>query len=176
MRKIAVYDISKKRNEIIKQMISARISQNMTQAELAERMGTQRSNICRLETGRQNISVDLLIKASQALGMELNVRLTGKEDAPVGNSYQLRLFDNNLCSFTLIEKGIEGLVASIDHIQEDQKHLLPLDLELTDAGIIKWLENRVIPKTVFSSMKSCSRWGSISTMSKASSMCARDSR
>ncbi|MHB8963877.1 MAG: helix-turn-helix domain-containing protein [Saccharofermentanales bacterium] len=141
-----MYDISKKRNEIIKQMISARISQNMTQAELAARMGTQRSNICRLETGRQNISVDLLIKAAQALGMELNVRLTGKEDAPVSNSYQLRVFDNDLCSFTLIEKGIEGLVASIGHIQEDQKHLLPLDLELTDAGIIKWLENRVIPK------------------------------
>ncbi|MBR2885672.1 MAG: XRE family transcriptional regulator [Clostridia bacterium] len=46
----------------------------------------------------------------------------------------------------MAEKGLEGLVAEIDYINNDKLNLFPLDLEVSNTGIIKWLRNRVIPK------------------------------
>ena len=60
--------------------------------------------------------------------------------------YELRLFDDTLICFSLAKKGIEGLVAEIIYINEDKKTLFPLDVSLTNDGIVKWLERRVIPK------------------------------
>lgn len=62
------------------------------------------------------------------------------------NCYTLRLYDDELLTFSLEEKGLEGLKSYIISINEDMKNLFPLDLELTDEGIFKWLERRVIPK------------------------------
>ena len=62
------------------------------------------------------------------------------------NCYTLRLYDDELLTFSLEEKGLEGLKSYIISIDEDMKNLFPLDLELTDEGIFKWLERRVIPK------------------------------
>ena len=47
----------------------------MTQAELAKRVGTQKSNISRLESGNYNPSLVFLAKISEALGKSLNVQL-----------------------------------------------------------------------------------------------------
>ncbi len=63
-----------------------------------------------------------------------------------GSVYDIRLYDDSLITFTLEEKGIEGLKAHITDVNNTKNHLLPLDLELTDDGIIHWLERRVIPK------------------------------
>jgi hypothetical protein len=60
--------------------------------------------------------------------------------------YELRLYDATLLSFTLEEKGIEGLRATILSVNEGRRQLLPLGMPLTDDGILKWLEWRVIPK------------------------------
>ena len=60
--------------------------------------------------------------------------------------YVLRLYDTDLLSFTLSERGIEGLKAQIHSIDEEDRALFPLDLELTDDGLVKWLQRRVIPK------------------------------
>lgn len=46
----AEYDKLKPRYEAIEQIIKARKEQNLTQAELAKRVGTQKSNISRLES------------------------------------------------------------------------------------------------------------------------------
>jgi hypothetical protein len=62
------------------------------------------------------------------------------------NIYEIRLYDTPLLIFTLKEMGIEGLVAELVHVSEEQKKLLPLDLTLTNEGILQWLEHRVIPK------------------------------
>lgn len=62
------------------------------------------------------------------------------------NVYEIRLYDMPLISFTLEEMGIEGLKADIKMINEEKKHLFPLDLQLSGGGIVKWLERRVIPK------------------------------
>ena len=60
--------------------------------------------------------------------------------------YVLRLYDTDLLSFSLSEQGIEGLKAQIHSINEEDRALFPLDLELTDDGLVKWLQRRVIPK------------------------------
>ena len=60
--------------------------------------------------------------------------------------YVLRLYDTDLLSFSLSEQGIEGLKAQIHSVYEEARALFPLDLELTDEGLVKWLQRRVIPK------------------------------
>ena len=54
--------------------------------------------------------------------------------------------ESDLLSFSLSEQGIEGLKAQIHSIDEEERALFPLDLELTDDGLVKWLQRRVIPK------------------------------
>lgn len=71
----AEYEKLKPRYEAIEQIIKARKEQNMTQSELAKRVGTQKSNISRLESGNYNPSLDFLTKVSEALGKSLSVRL-----------------------------------------------------------------------------------------------------
>ena len=69
------YEKLKPRYEAIEQIIKARKEQNMTQAELAKRVGTQKSNISRLESGNYNPSLDFLAKVAESLGKSLSVQL-----------------------------------------------------------------------------------------------------
>lgn len=69
------YEKLRPRYEAIEQIIKARKDQNMTQEELARRIGTQKSNISRLESGNYNPSLDMLIKIAEALGRELKIQL-----------------------------------------------------------------------------------------------------
>lgn len=69
------YDKLQPRYEIISQIINARKEQNMTQSELARKVGTQKSNISRLESGNYNPSLDFLIKVAHSLGKELKITL-----------------------------------------------------------------------------------------------------
>ena len=66
------------RQKIISMLTAARIEAGISQQELAERIGTKRSNICRIESGAQNISLDMLLKVSGALGKDVNVILTNR--------------------------------------------------------------------------------------------------
>lgn len=63
------------RYEAIEQIIRARKEQNITQAELAKRVGTQKSNISRLESGNYNPSLDFLTKVAESLGKKLTIQL-----------------------------------------------------------------------------------------------------
>ena len=60
--------------------------------------------------------------------------------------YILRLYDTDLLTFSLSEHGIEGLKAEIHEINQAERSRFPLDMELSDAGLLKWLQRRVIPK------------------------------
>lgn len=60
--------------------------------------------------------------------------------------YSLRLYDEELLQFKFEKKGFEGLTATIIEINQNKKHLLPLELKRTDDGLLKWLDRRVIPK------------------------------
>ena len=63
------------RYEVVEQLKSARKAQNVTQEVLAERVGTKKSNISRLESGRYNPSLDFLIKVADSLGKQIQIRI-----------------------------------------------------------------------------------------------------
>jgi len=69
------YEKLKPRYDVISQIIEARTNQNITQEELALRVGTQKSNISRLESGTYNPSLDFLAKVARCLGKEVQVIL-----------------------------------------------------------------------------------------------------
>lgn len=71
----AEYEKLKPRYEIISQIIDERSKQNITQEELALRVGTQKSNISRLESGTYNPSVDFLTKIAKSLGKTVKITL-----------------------------------------------------------------------------------------------------
>ena len=72
----AEYERLMPRYETIEQIIRARKEQNITQEELAKRVGTQKSNISRLESGNYNPSLDFLVKVAESLGKHLSIHLT----------------------------------------------------------------------------------------------------
>ena len=69
------YEKLKPRYDIISQIIEERSKQSITQEELALRVGTQKSNISRLESGTYNPSLDFLIKVAHSLGKEMQIVL-----------------------------------------------------------------------------------------------------
>lgn len=137
-------EIIKSRQDIISQLTQARLEKGLSQEQLAELIGTKRSNICRIESGAQNLSLDSMIKISKALGKD--IKLSFEERSRPMNVYSLKLYDDVLLTFSLEEKGLEGLQVSILNANTQMNELFPLDLELTESGILKWLERRVIPK------------------------------
>ena len=138
-------DELRKRQKIISQLVEARLEQGISQAELARRLGIQRSGINRLESGTQNPTLDMILKIASALGKDVSLELNDKEE-PMSNVYSLRIYDTELMRFSMEKQGLSGLVAEILYTNEEQAHLLPLDMERTGEGVIHWLERRVIPK------------------------------
>lgn len=67
------------RQQIIALLTAARIEKGVSQQELADRIGTKRSNICRIESGAQNISLDMLLRISKALGKDVRVTLRDRQ-------------------------------------------------------------------------------------------------
>jgi transcriptional regulator with XRE-family HTH domain len=66
---------NKLENEVAKQIISLRKNLGLSQKELADKLNTKQSAISRIEKGEQNISIGLLEKIADALGVEVNVSL-----------------------------------------------------------------------------------------------------
>ena len=69
------YEKLKPRYDIISQIIEERAKQSITQEELALRVGTQKSNISRLESGTYNPSLDFLATVARSLGNEMHIVL-----------------------------------------------------------------------------------------------------
>ncbi|MCI7242323.1 MAG: helix-turn-helix transcriptional regulator [Lachnobacterium sp.] len=63
------------REEVAQQLREVRKSQGMTQESLADRVGTKKSNISRLESGRYNPSLDFLVKVAGGLGKQIQVKV-----------------------------------------------------------------------------------------------------
>ena len=62
--------------DVIRAMVEARISQNMTQKELAERTGINQADISKLENGTRNPSLKLLKRLAAGMDMELKLVFT----------------------------------------------------------------------------------------------------
>lgn len=60
-------------------------------------------------------------------------------------NYILKQFDTDLLYFSM-ENTNDGLQVHIDSINEDKRHQIPLDLEVTDLSLKRWLEKRTIPR------------------------------
>ena len=64
--------------DVIRAIVYARTSQNMTQKELAERTGINQADISKLENGTRNPSVNLLKRLAEGLGMALKIEFVPK--------------------------------------------------------------------------------------------------
>lgn len=60
---------------VAKMIYSARTEANLTQEQLAKRIGTRQANISRAEKGSSNITVGTLSKIAEATGYELVISM-----------------------------------------------------------------------------------------------------
>jgi transcriptional regulator with XRE-family HTH domain len=70
------------------QVTRLRIERGLTQAELAECVGTKQPSIARLESGRRDPSLDLLRRVATALGARLEIHLVPLEESSKGYEQQ----------------------------------------------------------------------------------------
>ena len=64
--------------DVIRAIIEARTSQNITQKELAERTGINQADISKLENGTRNPSINLLKRIADGMGMALKIEFVPK--------------------------------------------------------------------------------------------------
>ncbi|MCL5289762.1 MAG: helix-turn-helix transcriptional regulator [Bacillota bacterium] len=60
--------------EIKREIIRLRTENKLSQAELAERVGTKQSAISRLEAGEYNPTLEFLAKVAKSLGKKIEIR------------------------------------------------------------------------------------------------------
>ena len=73
------YDAIQPEMDVIRAIVDARTSQNMTQKELAERTGINQADINKLENGTRNPSVNLLKRLADGMGMALKIEFVPKQ-------------------------------------------------------------------------------------------------
>nr|WP_243134563.1 helix-turn-helix transcriptional regulator [Enterocloster asparagiformis] len=64
--------------DVIRALVEARISQNLTQKELAARTGIDQADISKLENGTRNPSLNLLKRLAVGMGMVLRIEFVPK--------------------------------------------------------------------------------------------------
>lgn len=67
------------KEDVAKQLVAARKGKHMTQQDVSDLTGIQRANISRMESGRYNPTLDVLVRIAESIGMELEVNLKEKE-------------------------------------------------------------------------------------------------
>lgn len=75
------YESIQPKMDVIRAIIEARTSQNITQKELAERTGINQADISKLENGTRNPSVNLLKRLADGMGMVLKIEFVPKQKA-----------------------------------------------------------------------------------------------
>ena len=75
------YEAIQPEMDVIRAIVDARTSQNMTQKELAERTGINQADISKLENGTRNPSVNLLKRLADGMGMALKIEFVPKQKA-----------------------------------------------------------------------------------------------
>lgn len=63
------------KNQILTSYIKLRKERGITQQEIADRTGIKRTNVARIESGRNAPTIEVLVKLAAALDMELEIRL-----------------------------------------------------------------------------------------------------
>jgi transcriptional regulator with XRE-family HTH domain len=65
--------------EVARELIAARVRAELSQAELAQRMGTTQSAVARMESGRRLPSMTTLARYAKATGARAQVRIVPLE-------------------------------------------------------------------------------------------------
>lgn len=73
------YEAIQPEMDVIRAIVDARTSQNLTQKELAERTGINQADISKLENGTRNPSVNLLKRLAEGMGMTLRIEFVPKQ-------------------------------------------------------------------------------------------------
>lgn len=64
--------------DVIRAVVDARNSVNMTQKELSERTGISQADISKIENGTRNPSLNLLKRLAEGMGMTLKIEFVPK--------------------------------------------------------------------------------------------------
>lgn len=132
------------RRDVTSHLAAERIMARMTQEEMAEALGTSKSSISRIESGGQNLTVDYIQAMAEALQKNVSFVM---EDPRIEygdeSEYSLKLYDEELIRFRM-KRGV-SLHAEIVYVNDDRKNVFPMDLELTEEGLLEWLRRRVVP-------------------------------
>jgi len=75
---MAEYENLQPEYEVLKALLSARKSRNLTQQELAERTGVNRSDISKLENGNSNPTIAILQRLADGMDMKLKLEFVPK--------------------------------------------------------------------------------------------------
>lgn len=65
------------REEVGRQLAELRKAAGMTQEQLSELSGLNRANISKIESGRYNVSLDILGKICEVLGVRIELKGVG---------------------------------------------------------------------------------------------------
>ena len=76
---IKEYEVIQPEMDVIKAIVNARTSQNLTQSELAKRTGINQADISKLENGTRNPSINLLKRLAEGMGMNLKIEFVPKQ-------------------------------------------------------------------------------------------------
>lgn len=63
------------RADFARQVCAIRQSQHLTQQVLADRVGTKKSNISRMESGRYNPSLDFMVRVAASMGKQVTITI-----------------------------------------------------------------------------------------------------
>ena len=72
------YDVLEDEFALARRMIEARAKANLTQAQIAERMGVTQPSVARIESGK-NVSLKTLGRYAKALGAEVKVEIVFRQ-------------------------------------------------------------------------------------------------
>ena len=75
------YEAIQPEMDVIRAIVEARISQNLTQKELSERSGINQADISKIENGTRNPSLNLLKRLADGMGMSLKIAFIPKRQA-----------------------------------------------------------------------------------------------
>lgn len=73
------YDNLQPEFDVIRAIVDARVSQNLTQKQLAERSGINQADISKMENGTRNPSINLLKRLAGGMDMALKIEFIPKQ-------------------------------------------------------------------------------------------------
>ena len=73
------YEAIQPEMDVIRAIVNARTSQNLTQNELSKRTGINQADISKLENGTRNPSINLLKRLAEGMGMNLKIEFVPKQ-------------------------------------------------------------------------------------------------